>query len=376
MPQHPSTPPSRRRTIRALIASLLVAGVALAAIIVIENRRAIPGRGVVAGSARLPVPSLTRPDCGYSATLVPNCGRWWGIAPLAHTSTPIASGLNQEENAIGRPLDILHVYHTDGQLFPTETERRLALEHGRERILLINWKPATKLTWREVADGGADARIDALAHFIEANWRHPFFLTIWHEPENDVVPTAGSGMTARDYAAMYRHVILRLRADKMTWAVTVMNYIGFNKWALQKWFPQLWPGNDVVDWIGLDPYGTGASSGDGARDFATLVNRRQPGFPGYYTWATTRHRGKPIMLAEWGIAATSSNPSGQARFFGDVGAAISRYPAIKALVYYDMPTPPPGGPRTYLRANAWTLTAYKTLGRRPAIVAPRIGYGG
>ena len=52
-----------------------------------------------------------------------------------------------------------------------------------------------------------------------------------------------------------------LRADGVTNAVMVMNYMGFDRWMRQSWFQSMWPGDDVVDWIGLDPYGTGAATG-------------------------------------------------------------------------------------------------------------------
>lgn len=373
-PSVPRYPHVSLLSVRAILALVLAAVVALVVVVVGRTGHRTGGYGVDAESANRAL-HISRPACGYSTLLVPKCGRWWGMAPLAFTTTPITEGVHLEEAAIGRPLDIVHVYHHDGQLFPTEAERGLAMQDGSSRLLLINWKPATDMTWRAVADGGADARIDTLAAYIKQNFHHRFFLTIWHEPENDVVPAAGSGMTASDYAAMFRHVVRRLRADGMTWAVTVMNYMGFDKWAQQSWFAKLWPGDDVVNWIGLDPYGTGATSGYNARDFATLVNRPEGRFPGYYTWATTRHRGKPIMLAEWGIQAVAANPSGQAKFFANVSANLRRYPQIKALVYYDMPTPPPGGPVTSLRANSRTLTAFRALGRTSAVVAPRVGYG-
>ena len=77
------------------------------------------------------------------------------------------------------------------------------------------------------------------------------FLTIWHEPE-DQVGGAGSARPA-DYAAMYRYVVTELRSLGVTNAVFVMNYMGFNGWS--NMVDALYPGNDVVDWIAYDPYG-------------------------------------------------------------------------------------------------------------------------
>lgn len=77
-------------------------------------------------------------------------------------------------------------------------------------------------------------------------------MVLHHEPENDVVALAGSGWQATDYAAMYRHTIQRLRAKGVTNVVNVMAYMGKEKWLAQTWWNDLYPGNDIVDWNGLD----------------------------------------------------------------------------------------------------------------------------
>jgi beta-mannanase len=266
---------------------------------------------------------------------VPSCGYWWGIAPKAHTSTPRDVALAEDEQEAQTNFTLMHTYHENDQLFPNAMEQKMAFESGKNRVLLINWKPATDMTWAAVARGQADARIDRLASYLRTSFPYPFFLTIWHEPENDVNQTTGSGMTAGDYAAMFRHVVLRLRADGATKPVIVMNYMGFDNYALKSWFPQLWPGDDVVDWIGIDPYGSGTSGVYQSGDFNTLVNRKITGFPGYYTWATTNHPGKPIMLAEWGVNEGTNNPSGKAAYLDSVSKDLPNYPAIKSLAYFD-----------------------------------------
>jgi hypothetical protein len=359
---------SRRARVVAVLAVLLVAAGVTAAVWATRHHDASPAFGVDGVHAG---PTAAR-HCQVTRLLVPTCGHWWGVAPLAHTDAPVIPAMRQEEQTAGRVLDIVHVYHTNSDLFPTSAERQLALSPGHHRLLLINWKPATDMSWRAVAHGHADGRIDRLAHYIKQTFRHRFFLTIWHEPENDVVTKPSRGMTARDYSAMFRHVVKRLRADGVAWAITVMDYMGFDNWAKQPWFGALWPGRRFVDWIGLDPYGSGARSGWTARDFATLVNRPDGSFPGFYAWARRVHPYKPLMLAEWGVAAAPGNPSGQAHFLHTVAQQLGHFPHIKALVYFDMPTPPPGQPRTYLRAAAQTVPAYRALVRSAALRGPAV----
>ena len=319
-------------------------------------------------------PTAPGSGCTISRLLVPSCGELWGIAPRQFTSLSTTTALAQEEALIGRDYDVLHEYHRNDDRFPTPEERGLALQPGHNRILFENWKVATDMTWSQVAAGGADARIDAEAAYLNSTFHHPFFLTVWHEPENDVVPTAGSGMTASDYAAMFRHVVQRLRADGVTYAVTVFNLMGYVPWAQKPWFNQLWPGDNVVDWIGIDPYISGDATGYLSGDFNTLINRTGTGFAGFYNWMTTAHPGHPIMIAEWGVFERSTNPDGKPAFFQSVADEAARFPAIKAMIYYDMYRSPSLDEDTSPDSSPQSLAAYRALSALPRFNTPRFQY--
>lgn len=322
----------------------------------------------------LPGGGVGRPACGVSAKLVPDCGLWWGVVPRAFSGDQNSSGLRIDEAAAQRPFDVFHAYHVNDQLFPTADERSIALEPGRNRLLYLNWKPATDLTWRQVADGGADARIDREAANIKATYQSKFFMTIWHEPENDVNATPGSGKTAADFAAMFRHTVQRMRADGATNVVFVMNYMGYSRWNNAPWFDQLYPGDDVVDWIGWDPYASGAASGYWSGDFAKMVNRTDgQAFPGFYTWASSTHPSKPLMLGEWGVTEDTSNPAGKARFFDSVARQISQFPKFKALFYFDTKHDQIGPfGDTSLDSSPTTLAGFRALATSSAFVAPQV----
>ena len=56
-----------------------------------------------------------------------------------------------------------------------------------------------------------------------------------------------------------------------------MAYMGNEKWMAQSWWKDLYPGDDVVDWIGLDSY-VSAEKGDyHYGDFADLLDRAPTG---------------------------------------------------------------------------------------------------
>jgi hypothetical protein len=154
------------------------------------------------------------------------------------------------------------------------------------------------------------------------------FLTIQHEPENDIIADPGSGMTAADYVAMYRYVVGRLRALGVDNVVYVMGFMGFERWATL--VDDIYPGDDVVDWIAYDPYGFREHE-----TFDMILN--DPGgngWPGFYDWATAKYPGTPIMLGEWGFDLQSNDRA------ADIVAAAptilrSEFPMIKALVYWN-----------------------------------------
>jgi hypothetical protein len=326
---------------------------------------AVPSaEGSAAPSAAPPSQDAGGSGCSVSAILVPSCGRWLGAAPQARSAVRRPDALANFEQRLGAPVDIMHTYHSGNQLFPTADEAAMAREPGRNRHLLINWKPSGK--WADVAAGQSDAQIDRLAAHITSTFPGKFFLAIYHEPENNVIERAGSKMRASDYRDMYRHVVQRLREKGVTNAVTVMNYMGAVKWGIQPWFGDLYPGDDVVDWVAFDPYSVG-EPGFNSGDFASMVNRgKSDRWPGMYDWVVTNHPGKPVMLAEWGFGDSSGNPSAKPGFFTGMAGELARFPALKALVYFDAQDAAPFGD-TRIDSSQRALAAFKKLSGDPGI---------
>ncbi len=311
------------------------------------------------------VTTAARTPCPVSDRLVPRCGVWWGVAPGAYTNTPPHEALRVFERKSGRHADVFHTYHRGDELFPTEHEIAAVREPGRERVLFVNWKVAWNTTWAAVAQGRQDERIDRLAAYVRRVFPERFFLAIHHEPENEVNPNPSSGMTASDYAAMFRHTVQRLRTAGVTNAVTVMVYTGYERWGTKRWFNDLYPGDDVVDWIGFDPYVTARRGAYHYGDFSRMVNLTGSPhrWPGFYNWVTRAHPNKPLMLAEWGVFEYAPNPSRKAWIYQTVGVQLRFYPAIRALIYFDSPRAPRGN--TAIDSSPEALRAFRELARRP-----------
>jgi hypothetical protein len=292
-----------------------------------------------------PVPPTTVPPttsapatgCVTDALLVPSCGVLWGGAAGGFTDTPRDQALKDWETLTGRTATIFHTYHKGNELFPTKSEIAMTRDPARPRVLLLNWKVAYGTTWAKVAAGGQDARIDAWSAYVKKTYNQKFFLALHHEPENDVNATAGSGMTAKDFAAMFRHTVQRLRAKGVTNAVFVVAYMGIEKFYNQPWWSDLYPGDDVVDWVGLDAYVASQPGGYHYGTLTDLVNRTtdRTKFPGFYNWHRDNHANKPLMLSEWGVHEYAADPSEKARTLSKVLTELNNFPAIKGMFWFD-----------------------------------------
>jgi hypothetical protein len=309
-----------------------------------------------------------RGRCRTGRKLVPTCGILWGVAPGAHTESRGASALAKFERKTGRPQAIFHAYHGGlRQLFPTPQEIAIAHQPGRKRVLFLNWKPESA-SWAAIAKGDkrTDAFLDRLAVHIKKNFPEQFFFAVHHEGENDVREKRGSGYTARDYAAMYRYVIKRLRAHGADNIVSVLVHMAYVRHATQSWFNSMYPGDDVVDWIGFDTYAY-SDPGYGHGDFAEVFNRRIEGkrnWPGFYNWAGARHPGTPLMIAEWGVWSSRKNTTFKVDFYRRLADELRHFPKIKAMVQFETPHNQKGQDSSVDSTPA-ALNAYRKLGSLP-----------
>lgn len=277
--------------------------------------------------------------CVADEKLIPSCGALVGAAAGAHTDRPKEEAFLEFEGHAGHTQRIYHAYErADERLFPTPEQIALTEDPERPRTLFINWKPQMA-DWAEIAAGDpdVDAYLTDLAEHIKANFDKPFFFTVHHEPENDVVANESSGMEAGDYAAMYRYVVEFLRGQGVDNLVTVMNYMGYLKWVEAPWHDELYPGDDVVDWIGVSGYGQSLDD-DGHSDFTEIVDQTDDGsWPGFYHWIGQNHPSKPMMMAEWGVFAHEEYPDHQQTVFESAAEQFARYPRLKAIVYFSSP---------------------------------------
>jgi len=310
-----------------------------------------------------PVPTTPSAECATDAMLVPSCGVLWGGAAGGFTDAPRDQALKDWEKTSGRTATIFHTYHKGDEPFPTKAEIAMTRDAAKPRVLLLNWKIAYGSTWAKVAKGEQDKRIDAFVARVQATYPEKFFLVLNHEPENDVIAKAGSGWEAKDFAAMYRHTILRLRAKGLTNAINVMAYMGNEKWMSQSWWKNLYPGDDVVDWMGLDSYVSAEKGYYHYGMFADLLDRKGTTGPGFYDWAVTKR--KPLMIAEWGAYHRIGKPADKAPAYQSVRPELGKRPAIKAIVHFDTEHDDEGDRDISITSTKTGLAAFRKLAADP-----------
>ncbi|MEV6595554.1 glycosyl hydrolase [Actinoplanes sp. NPDC051346] len=323
------------------------------------------GAALAGPAAAQAAPAASAGECVTDAKLVPSCGVMWGAAAGGFTDAPRDAALKDWEKLSGRTATIFHTYHKGDEPFPTKSEMAMARDAAAPRVLLLNWKIAYGSTWAKVAKGEQDARIDRFAARIKSSFPEKFFLVLNHEPENDVIARKGSGWEAKDFAAMYRHTIERLRAKGVDNAINVMAYMGNERWMAQSWWADLYPGDDIVDWMGLDSYVSAEKGYYHHGTFSHLLDRKAPNGPTFYDWATTKHASKPLMVAEWGVYHRVGKATDKTAGFNSVLPELHKRPNIKAIVYFDTKHDDQGNRDISIDSTKSSLAAFRKLAANP-----------
>ncbi len=296
--------------------------------------------------------------CTVSALLVNSCRPWVGEATAGYTMVPkdavsqfdFAEKRMNNPNVLSNPaaattitnqMDIIHIYHRGPDTSLSAVEQGYI---GRPNTyLLINYKPAEPWVDANGTNATINNQIDALADTFNANRSHKIFLAIHHEPENDVSsgnctgnsPGSSDG-SPTDYVNMWHTVRARFDAKGVTNAIWVMNYMGYSGWDCL--VPLMWPGNNNVDWVTFDTYGSGSST----------TQKFTNGISGFYNFLSTHsdtahdYTSKPWGLSEYGCGDKCGNGVQQTAidYWVDGTAAIkaNTFPRLKMYVVFDTNT--------------------------------------
>lgn len=272
-------------------------------------------------------------SCTVSNILVNSCRPWLGgyANNYPQVGSDTESQMLYQEQRIGRQVDIVHTYHPVGS--NTLSAADIYFATRANTMLYTNWKPTSD--WATISSD--NAAIDEMAASIKSISPVKIFLTLHHEPENDVSPGGdpncpgttfkGTFGTVTDYRNMWAYVENRFAQDGVTnvvWAIDYMNYPPWNCVV-----PDLYPGDQYIDWIVFNAY-----DNDSAQSFDDNVSN-------LYSLLTADSNGahdflsKPWGIVEWGITGTST--ANEEAFYSQAKTALdyNTFPNLKMYMIYD-----------------------------------------
>ncbi|MFD7442413.1 glycoside hydrolase family 26 protein [Streptomyces sp. NPDC059909] len=315
--------------------------------------------------------TLPEGDCAPTETLEPRCGAWWGAYVPYARSGSLTEAVHAFEQKIGRKLDLVYNYHDmsnsslDGELLTADEQ-----ELGRDRLLMLAWESTvwtephhdgwteTQLGWKNIASGKYDRDIiDPQARRLKAYGKRIF---VSFDQETDFRIKEGAG-TPEEFVAAYRHLHDRfeeLGVDNVVWVWTVSGYLGNAE--LMK---QLYPGDEYVDWIGMDQYNYYLCHK--SPNWLDFDRSQRPS----HDWlrANISDR-KPVMLAEFATAPDPTQPQRQRDWYARIPEVVPTLPRVRALVHWNRAVPGPGCDLTVNGGPG--LEGYRAAGRDPYFEQP------
>ncbi len=293
-------------------------------------RRALAAAALVALLAGVAALAISRADDGgrdavpvdvtSSPVPVPTSGAYLGASASVEDGQSRIEAIEETEALLGRGLDIDHQFYRWDQALVGEVQQADA---AAGRIPFVSWKPQTTddeaVPWASIAAGDEDERIRATARSLR-DFGQPMFAAFHHEPYDESLDGWGS---AEDFVAAYRHVVTLAReegATNVAWVLVLTSW-DYHQGRADAFYP----GDDVVDWIGVDAYNGFARDG-GWDDLEEVAGP-------FHEWARTT--GKPLLLAEWGTTEDPDDPERKAAWLDAALATLRAWPEVRAAVYFD-----------------------------------------
>lgn len=324
-----------RRLAAAVVGTVLLVLVGAALLLLGGGSGASPNPN---GSGLLNVPTtqpnLVAPDRGPAP---PSAGAWIGawVKPNAATQAGRLAALSAFEGAIGRPVDVVNLYHSS-DVFPAAADTAV-VQQGRN--LMISWSGDDT---RVITSGRDDAIIRARAEGIKKlgaqvmlRWRF----------EMNRPNLQASVWSPADFVAAWKHVrgiFTEVGATNaaFVWCPIATDFDTTNAAAY-------YPGDDQVEWLCADVY-----PGQDYDSFADVSAE-------FMAWASTH--AKPIIIGEFG-AEDGGSAAQRADWLSGVDVYAKTHPQIKALVYFEARRNENGNDRDFtLVGSGAPLSAFRKM---------------
>jgi beta-mannanase len=251
------------------------------------------------------------------------------------------SGLSTSESAMGHRVAIVHWFAQWGAWKSAFSRTDLEAVSARGSVPMITWEPWAAAgpdpAWslkNAILLGKHDAYIAAWARGM-AEYGKPVLLRFAHEMHDApgypwVVGTNGN--TAADYVAAWKHVRAIFRqygASNVRWVWNPTTFADAPASYIDSTYRALYPGDDEVDWIGLDIYNTGPRLDWGAPYWRSFAQALAPSYA-----AITAISNKPLIVPE--VGSTEVGGSKAEWISQMLGSDLSAFPRLRALVWFDV----------------------------------------
>jgi hypothetical protein len=218
----------------------------------------------------------------------------------------------------------------------------VADDQAHDRLPWISFKTPG---WSDMAGGADDAQIDQLLMNLK-NTGKPVWLSIWHEPENDL--NVG---TAAEHVAMNRRVRERMTALGVTNVALVGDFMAWTWDPRSGRNPDSWWAPGVYDLLGIDIY----QNAEKSLLTSNWYDVRE--------WA--KGKGVDVAVAEWGIRGSDAAAGNLVRDWYDAAinsATDNRGARVVALSAFDSSLNSPDG--------SWELTGAQLSTFNALLAAP------
>jgi hypothetical protein len=235
-----------------------------------------------------------------------------------------AKPLSEYAEMVGRQPDIVMWYRDLGQPLMYSNEIKNLGATGQTP--LVTWEPYEQ-SLPEIASGSDDKYLHEAAA-VAKSWGKPMMIRFAHEMNGNWYPWGASSATSTtsssSYISAYRHVVDVFRADgaqnvKWVWSPNVQEA---TKYQMTPYFP----GDDYVDYVGLDGYNWGTNNGESWQTFEQV-------FASSYATAT-QLTGDPVIVTETGSSEAGGDKAAWIRT-SFMTTIPQKFPRISAVIWFN-----------------------------------------
>jgi hypothetical protein len=312
-------------------AKTIAVGTFTAAVVAVTLSHANAFASTVASARKAPPASVSS-----TAPLVPAqgalLGHYYGNGTIAQT-----------DKRIGRKPAVHLTYYDLKDDWVKSSVNTADFADGR--IPLVNVEP-NNVNFTDIVNGRYDTLLKKRADDAKALGKQ-FFVDFAAEMNGD---EGWGGHDPAKYVAAWRHIhdiFVARGATNVVWAWCVNNEDAEDTPAAMNYYP----GDQYVDWTGIDGYNWGTSD----RDFEWQTFRAV--FAHMYPLLAAKN--KPIIIAEM---ASDEVGGSKATWINDIVPTLrNNYPLIKAIVWFDVDKER----HWQINSSSSALTAYQKLAQDP-----------